>query len=713
MKRKTRRSDPTPSERETPAWWIRELQSCVKRNQPQIDRYVRFARWYRGDLGDLIDTRATPNMDRPWQSGLDNMHTFVTDAAIAQMFFRNPRFAIRTPSSAGMGVFTPGLARVEAAYLNDTIEQIGYFRRARRRLLDARLGPYGLLKITYDCDMVVDMEAVEAARAQAQAENIAFLNHGVLMKATEDELHSCHIDEHGKLLATAQRGEVALPKPALKYLKRHIAEHERMRETERPSETVRDANLVVRRVSLLDWFYDVTVDDIDDRRWECHAYLIRKVDAMANLRFSKEARDAISECPDRWVRSGIGMPAGVPSTGTFDNSDVMVRVYEVFDRVTGTIREFFEDGTVMADQRDFTMRSVQPSGPMSVLMFKPDPIEAAGLPPPVAWEGEQFAATALQSALVGAAIESSRPRGVFNKQYIKVDEVKRIIDGGTGEWFGVDLPGGADADIRRVMGPAPEIQIADQTVGMRSDVRGRISQSSGLGFQRTLSGDKSNSATEAAITSGAAEAISEDQAAILDAASAYDGKMLVRLTRKCIPKDVIVETVGPEAQQWYPDTWADRDMVNDRGVYVVPGSSRRRSTSVDSKLTMDFIIALAPLPVMAGPAGQSLLLEAARRVADDQGLQGLPWDEVDQEQKMMAMLMQQQALAGGGAPPGEEAEGEGGAESGGGPPAKRGSEMNEPSIAGQAQGAMNVGGGRVPTGASQGDGMRLMRGGVA
>ena len=152
-------------------------------------------------------------------------------------------------------------------------------------------------------------------------------------------------------------------------------------------------------------------------------------------------------------------------------------------------------------------------------------------------------------------------------------------------------------------------------------------------------------------------------------------------------------------------THCGRGVVSDRSVYVVPGSSRRRSTSVDAKLTMDGLIQIAALPVMQGPAGGSLLLEAARRWFDDQGLSGLDWDAIDEEQKLMAVLAQQQAAMGGGAPP-EEVGGESG------PPGsdKRPSEMTEPSLAGQTQGVANIGGGRLATGASAGDQQRMMRG---
>lgn len=707
------------AQREDPAFWVQEMNACIKRNKAQMDRYIRFCKWYRGNLSDVVDPDATPTLERDWESNLDNMHMFVTDAAIASLFFRNPRFVIRAPSGRTSGVWTPALARVETTMLNDTIEQIGYFRQARRRLLDARLGPFGVLKITYDCDMVVDQDTIDDARTEAAEENRLFLTatspetFAASMRAEESQIHSAHKDVHEELLAMAERGEVPIPRAAIQYLKKHIKIHEKMRKSEQPTEWARDAAIVCRRVNPLNFFYDTAPDDMADSRWYCHSYLMRKADALRNTEFDKKARDECSEARDRWTRNGVTMHQNLLEPGSFDTADELVMMNEVYDRVDGTIREFFEGGTTMAREREFTLRSVQPNGPYSILMFKPDPLEAAGLPPPIAWEAEQSATTALQSASVAAAIAGSRAGTVYNKQAVDPKDMERIEQRKLGDNLPLSMPGG-DADIRKAFAPAPTVELKEQTLVMRSDVRGRISQSSGLGSQRTLSGDRSGSATEAAITSGAADAIAEDQAAILDDASAYDGKMIVRLTRKCVPKSKVVEVCGDEAIEVYPEEWADRDIVNDRNVYPVPGSSRRRQTSIDAKLTMDGIVAASSVPAMAGPAGQSAVLEMLRRWFEDQGLSGIDWDAVDSEQKAQAMMQQMMM---GGAPPGTGGEPP---SPGGSPPpqsapqeaAARPSEMTEPSVAGQAQGAANAGGGRMPTGAGQGDAYRFVRGKV-
>lgn len=715
--------DDKASTRSTPDHWVREMNSCIKRNQPQISRYLEYVDWYRGNMTRVVDPDSVVGMTTG-EVALDNLHTFVTDASIAAMFFRMPRFIVDPPWGGAYGIWTPELARVETWELNDTMEQIGYFRRARRRLLDARNGPYGVLKWTYDVDTVYDYEKMEETRAIAYAENAAFMKGDVkaLSRAREDQLHSVFIEARETLLAQMQRGQIPSTKAMQKHVKNSIRFHEAMRGSETPTETVRRAQVVCRRVNPVDWFYDVTVDDMADCRWFSHTFLRRQVDVIADDSYDLKARKECSEAPDRYVYAGL-TDRGVSrlSTGTFDASDAMVRCYEVTDLVSGTIREFFEGGTMMARERPYTMQSIQPSGPYSVLIFKPDPIEAAGIPPPVAWAAEQMAATNLQSATVNAAIETSRPKGVFNKSLISAAEVERIRMSPTGEWYGVDLP--PDGDVGKMMGAAPEVKIDEQTVGVRLDLLSRVAQSSGLGAQRTLSGDNSGSATAAAITAGAADSIASDQAAIHEDVVTFDARMCLRLIRKCKPREQRVEDCGPVAEKALPPSrpespngYADRDIVNDKYCYVEEGSSQGPGSPVKAKLSMDFIIGIAPLPVFQGPAGQSLILNGLRRIAETQGITWLDWDAVDAEQKMAAMLMQQQAMM-GGPPPGHGAEEQSEGPSGESGPsgerkANRPSEMEEPSMAGQVQGRANFGGGRVRTGASAGDNLRMMRNGI-
>lgn len=693
------------SEREVWGYWERELNAWVKRHEGAIGQYVRYARWYAGDMYDLIDPEASPNLDHRWQTSLENMTNSATRSARADLFFRNPRIVVRPPALSRRPPFTPALARVETTLTNDTLDQVRYFRRARRALTDALLGPFGILKITYERDIAIDHEAISEHRDLASDENKQFLAFGTKMNAVEDQLHSVHIEEHGKILAAAQRGEIALPKPAIKYLKKHIAVHEAMRSTERPTETIRDASVVVRRKNLLEFFSDCTVDDPEDARWVGESFLARKVDVLANDEYDQKARDGIADATDRWVRTGVTMAGDVPTSGSFDNSDTLVRLYEIVDFVDGTVRLYGEGaGEAPLLERPYAMRSILPSGPYSLLSFMEHPFEGRGICPPVAFEAHQAAATAISSAMVSAAIDSL-PRTMFNSREIDPSVAQQIKQAGTGEWIPVEPKSMEGVDLSKAWSQVPPTEIPAQNVAVLADQRSRIHELSGLGMTKMGGGDQANTATASALISEAASALSEDNASQVDDWHAYNAKVIVRLQRATFPKDKVVEVCGDEAMTAWPESWADRDIVNDRNVAVVPGSSRRRNTAIDVKFMSDNVIAMGSDPAFQGPTGAGLRLEIWRRIMEDMGLGGLDWEAVQQEQAAMAALQQQMTAmaggaAGGGAPPEEGSPEEA---------AARPAEQTEGEPSSAAGGVANIGGGRVPTGASQGDPMRFVR----
>lgn len=687
----------TKNERLRPHFWIEKMQETVDRNAVPLEQYVTFSRWATGDMRELNDPMQMRETESEAREGLANQHALVQETARANLFFRNPQPVIQCPWSRPFGVWTQGLARVETALTRDTMEQAGYFLRARRRLDDALNGPYGILKITHESDIAIDREAIDEARLEAQMENRGFVTPPhQKMKATEEQIHSLHIEEHEKLYAQMQTGQVPGTKSAMKYLRSHIDIHKHMRKTERPTETVRDASVVIRRKSPLHWFYDTTVDDMGDCRWFSEAYWVRKLDIMANDDFDKAARNAVNESRSHYERQQVPLPTGIPEAGTFRGSDALVLVYEVIDLVDGMVYEFAEGATEMLRVRPYGMKAIMPSGPYSILMFRQNPFEATGIPIPSTWAREQRLLTSLASMHAGAA-QRAIPRTIYNADLLTGEKMAQMLNAPS--YDAIPLNGmRIDMKLKDVIDQLPAAEIKAESLAVEAKSERRMQQLSGFGNQKLGGGDKADSATEAAIIAGAADAISEDRAAMLDRASENDVRMIVRLQRATYPKDRVIETVGPEAAQSWPDTWSDRDIVNDRAATIVTGSSKRRNTQIDTKLMMDFMPQLASLPQFQGPAGAGIIVEAAQRIFEDNGLSGFDWEAVKMESQAMAMLTAQ-----GGAPPGETPP----ADSEGGSANETG---NEASQAAMQQGMSNVGGGRMPTGASQGDNFRFVRG---
>ena len=219
----------------------------------------------------------------------------------------------------------------------------------------------------------------------------------------------------------------------------------------------------------------------------------------------------------------------------------------------------------------------------------------------------------------------------------------------------------------------------------------RIEQISGLGSARLGGGDFAKTATASAIISESSGTINEDFQCVLDDWFTRIYRAVLRLMRRFYPPVLVGELVGEEALEVWPPEWAVRDIVQDKGASVIAGSSRRRNESVEQKLMTDFYAIVAPDPMLP----PNIKIELLKRLFDSYGMYGI---DLGGMEEMAKVQMMQQITSGAAAK--EAADG--------GPPAPRGSEATEGPGA-MAGGMANVGGGRLPTGASEGDNPRMMR----
>lgn len=738
---------PGITSRDSPAYWMKNIDASNKRRHAVNVQGARFARWHRGDMRDVVDPATILDTPLRWQSSLENMTNLATTASLADLLFRYPRLVIKSPyvpsfkpPVPGMpptpqGIFTPELARCETAYMAHLLRRVKYLKKARRCLQDALIFDMGVLKVSADPDVVVDEESIATAQKQAFKDVQSFLAHGTKMKAQDDQLHSIHIQVWEQVLRQAEKGTPALPIPAKKYIKKHIAIHQSMKLSERPSETIRSNMIRVTRVNPMDYFYDPSVDDRDNASWRGHRYLMRWEDVIANNDFDPDARAQIQDSPDRWINRNF-LPM-VKSPGSFDLSERLVMIYELYDLVDQKVRKFADGGSVALCTEDRgDLRFLQPSGPFHELVFIEDTNEAQGIPVIAAFEAEQAAATHIASANVAAAIQSS-PRTMYNSKDIDPSTAQTIWKSATGEFIPVAPAGDPKKPLEDCFAQVPAVEIPEQNLLLKADLIHGIERRSGLGAQKLGGGEMASTATGAALGADAATAISEDRGALIDEWQTGIACDFVRLTRALTPKSQIVEVCGDEAIEAWPDpqpgtirSFSTIDACNDIAVSVVPGSSRRENTSVDQKQLLDLVTALAADPALQGPEAVKLRLSIYRAHADEGGVSGLDWGAVEQEVSMMGMLP----------PPGQEGEPEGdeGAEgaapggpgSPGGPPGGPGvlpgpgSRRGPPGASGGGssskkpptsvndiqQGVANVGGGRVGTGASVGDKIRAYRG---
>jgi len=239
-----KRAVPADDSRESPAFWMRMVSASAKRRETVNLEYGRFCRRFRGDLSDLIDPKDLET--ERWRASLENLTSSVTIASLADLFFRDPRFNVK-PVYSGHPVFTAAFCRCEKTYLDHTLKVAEFRRKARRCLVDALLGELGIGKVTMDSDVVLDEEVIEAAKAEAREEMIAFLQHGTEMKAREEQIHSVHLEVKEGMLAAAERGQIQVPRSALRYIRKHLKVHGLMRSTRGTTSTTRGRTIAPMR----------------------------------------------------------------------------------------------------------------------------------------------------------------------------------------------------------------------------------------------------------------------------------------------------------------------------------------------------------------------------------------------------------------------------------------------------------------------------------
>lgn len=690
---------PAESQRDAPAFWRKMIEASSKRREEKNQQFARYTRWHQGDLSEVIDVSTiVRHKDRRWKGGLKNMVYHVTAASLADLMFRHARFVIAPPYTSDHPIFSPDLARVETALLTHELRAAGFHRKSRRALQDALLGDMGILKITQDPDIVVDEEVLEASRAEARTEIEDFVANGTRMKAAEDQLHSVHTEIKGAFLAMAERGDVQLPRAAKRYLRKHIAAHNAMKGSERPTETIRASHLQIRRVNPLDYSYDPTVDDRCDASWKACNFLMRKKDVLANPDFNTEAKKRLGTANDRWADTVRYMPRIYsPRDRSFDIPEEMIKAVEVFDFVDQQRYLFEASGNYMLIQEDRgDLAEISPSGPFEEIVFIEDALEGQGIAPISAWEGEQVTLTHIAAQQATAAIQNL-PRLMYNANEIKPDDMSKIHKGGAGEAIPVKPAGPPGTKLENSFAQAPRAENDEQNFAIAASMEQGIEKRSGLTGPKLGGGESTNTATASALLHDAGNIISDDRGAIVDEWQERCGRKSVRHLRRFGSKIQVVEICGPEAAEVWPDRWPLRDAKNDYGVTVVPGSSRRMNTTVDRKMMLDGLNAFSADPGMQGPAAQGLKIQMYRRYFEDGGVVGLDWDGVENESKALAMM---QGLEGEISP-------ENGPEGPPDPSEAEGTAQNDIS-----QGVANVGGGRVPTGAGLEDRVRTLRNGA-
>lgn len=670
------------SDRTSPAHWDAEQREFEKYAERPLRHLEQFSAWFRGDMTD-IPMAAEPNSmgDTP---ALANMTHLATRVLRGDLYFRNPRFQVRPPSMNKL-IFTPLLAQVETSLLDDWAEETNLYLQMRRGILDGCLGPYMVWKTTFGFDVGVDTVEIEKERIVAQMEDQKYLMLATKPVVKDTDCHEVHIEQHEGTIAACERGDITIPDKALEYLRKHVKMHQKAIPWSRPVETLRNQSVQTRRIHPKNYSFDPWPTDPSQRTWFRERYLARMEDVQANKNYSVKGKKGLSPAKVRLPQ--MQMRPGVRRSTELDTRDQNVVLFEVVDLVAQKVIVYAEGCETALEVRDWTLGSILPSGPYTDGTFCEDVDESFGIAIPYIYSAAQEALSMVEGVNI-ETVRRSPPKTIVDARYLDDKALEDITKFEVASIIKVRPPGqmkAADVISTGVAGEVPQqnIQAAQRLSRM-------IEVVTGLGSAKLGGGDFSRTATASDVSADARDSLAEDFRAVLDNISSNLAKKSLRLMRAFYTPARVYEIVGDQALlpgAWPKNGFAYRDIVADRGVTVVPGSSARNNSAIQAKQLQDMYVAVAPDPMIA----PQFKIELLRRFAEAVGVFGLDYDSLIQFQAQMA----------GQAPTGEQGAEEPGA-----------SEMEEPSRAGMIQGQNNVGGGRVPTGAGAGDKERITRGGA-
>lgn len=694
----------TTKDRTSPTFWMQRVQDWWRHMEGPLNDFQTYGSWFAGgdptsklNYGNIAEG-VSPHVAPPEA----NLLSLVVRINRSDLLYRNPTFMVKPTDLFGpSSQLASRRARVETTLLNDAAWETNLFQEGRRVLLDGLLGPLMVMQVGYSGDIVVDEERRAEQMQIAESEGLAILYAGSRPRAKETELHRVHIDRHKDVLAALERGDVQADPKAIRYLRKHVKAHEDLlREYgEWATETVRNEHVFAIRVDPRCFIADHLADRPQAREWVGKVFYRRVRDVQNDPRYDPEVRSR--------VRAFSGNRGNGPSSPMFRSLDThhgvtapmdgVVPIYELVDVMDRKIRTLVDGMDEQLREQEYDQYDIFPSGPFVEGCFYEHPLRNHGVSPPRAYEAEQKNLRDLEDHMYEIA-SRAKPVLVGNALFVSDELVEQIKTGRIDPVVLLkDIPPGMK--LRDILDLIDTARIPSELPFMANRSEARVERLSGLGAARMTGGDSSKTATAAAIVNESVNNLAGDQLAVWEAFLSDVGRYMLRGIRLFYDRSKVIEVCGtdvdmdvwPEAGQW-----ARRDLTNDRAVEVVPGSSRPKNTAMDQKLLLEVYSLMLQDPLIPADAR----IEVLRRALDAAGIHSV---DLPTEEDMLRRLEEQQRMAA------QQGEGQGGGapQGGGGRPRER--ESTEPSRAAQGQGLANVGGGRVPTGASEGDAMRLMR----
>lgn len=525
-------------------------------------RYHKFKRWYRNDYSDI--EMSMPDEDSLYRV---NMVSLVARSSLANLFFQRPEVMVEP-----METRTTQQAKLETSTLNDILKESDYRRVGRSLILDTILSGFYCQKIGYSADIVLDVEATLRERTHAEEENRGFVRDRI-PKVRKTDFHNEHIPLHTALYEQHIRGELTLTDKALTELRQHIQDHyDAQHETgQRFLETVRGDRAYVDRVKPDHVQYDLWAKTWSRVSWFSEMMLVHVDDIKNNPFFDETARKSVTAISPQQYQEYTGIVFQKPN---WDLNHALV--FDYVDLREGTIRTLalgMEDRPLR--EAEYELGKILPSGHLQFGSFQEDPDHLAGIPEPANWEDQQKMVNVLSTVIVAVAKRNIPMIGV-DSQHVEPEAIQAYREGKIQqvlEFANLD-----DKKISDVLMSLPQAEVSNVVVGVFDTAMRLISRLSGKGEVKLGGGDLSRTATASSLINQASGSMDEDNAGEVSSMVINAATGLLRVVRYLYSPTSVARSAGPDALEDWKTDWSIMEILDDRGVKIVPGSLRREIT---------------------------------------------------------------------------------------------------------------------------------------
>lgn len=364
----------------------------------------------------------------------------------------------------------------------------------------------------------------------------------------------------------------------------------------------------VKSIHPLDFLVDPEAVTYEEARWVAHRFRRPWIEAVNDSRYDRKARSQLAPGPaGKFLETGSGSTESDFRETEFNYQDSsLVTIYEIFDKTTQTVIVLSDSasGALMVRPYPFFGRR----GPYVVSQFLPVDDNFWGMAWAETFTPQIMAMNTLRTQMMTQIQRLGFPKGVFNQNDIKEEDIIRVANSMIGDFVGFD----SDRDVREVIQVFPAIPINADIYRVAELFKNDMEQISGVTENQLGGGKGVQTATEAQIVNQQSSLRTGDMRFVVDQMLRDSTRHIVSLMKQFWKSRDVIPVIGPDGELW--DLTGDQ-LNFEYDVDIEPGSTERVDRNARMRQSIELIQVLgAVAPLIEQQGGRLDIAEVLREV---------------------------------------------------------------------------------------------------